>query len=50
MIFDRLFGTYMPETEPVRYGVPAGFQGHNPFKIQVIGIYHLLRGKFSYKG
>jgi sterol desaturase/sphingolipid hydroxylase (fatty acid hydroxylase superfamily) len=50
MIFDRLFGTYQPETEAVRYGVTTGFQGHNPFTIQVIGLWDLLRGKFNYKG
>lgn len=33
MIWDRLFGTYQPETEPVVYGVTTGFQGHNPFKL-----------------
>lgn len=50
MIFDRLFGSYAPETEPVRYGVTTGFQGHNPLKIQGIGIYDFIRGRFNYKG
>ncbi len=50
MIFDRIFGTYQAETEPPVYGVTTGFQGHNPFKIQVIGIWDFVRGKFDYKG
>ncbi|MEM7180794.1 MAG: sterol desaturase family protein [Spirochaetota bacterium] len=50
MIFDRMFGTYMPETEEVRYGVTTGFQGHNPFVIQSKGIWDLIRGKFSARG
>ena len=32
MIWDRMFGTYQPETEKVKYGVTTGFKGHNPFK------------------
>lgn len=30
MIWDRLLGTFVEETEPVRYGVTTGHQGHNP--------------------
>ena len=30
MIWDRLFGTYQPETEPCRYGTVKPFNSHNP--------------------
>ncbi|SEN05198.1 Fatty acid hydroxylase superfamily protein [Mucilaginibacter gossypiicola] len=33
IIWDRLFNTYQPETEPVRYGLTTGFLSHNPFKL-----------------
>ena len=33
IFWDRVFGTYTPETEKVRYGVTTGFMGHNPFVI-----------------
>lgn len=34
IIWDRLFGTYQPEDEQVRYGVTTGFVGHNPIVVQ----------------
>jgi sterol desaturase/sphingolipid hydroxylase (fatty acid hydroxylase superfamily) len=33
IIWDRLFNTYQPETEPVSYGLTTGFLSHNPFKL-----------------
>ena len=33
ILWDRLFGTYAPETERVRYGVTTGAVGSNPFTI-----------------
>ncbi|MEM7705852.1 MAG: sterol desaturase family protein [Pseudomonadota bacterium] len=45
IIWDRLFGTYQPETEPVRYGVTTGFMGHNPLAIQLQPLFRLLRGE-----
>ena len=33
IFWDRVFGTYVPETEKVNYGVTSGFIGHNPFVI-----------------
>lgn len=33
ILWDRVFGTYVPETEKVAYGVTSGFIGHNPFVI-----------------
>ena len=34
IVWDRLFGTYEPEINPVRYGVTTGFLGHNPLTAQ----------------
>lgn len=33
IFWDRVFGTYVPETDKVKYGVTTGFIGHNPFVI-----------------
>ncbi|MFA6086913.1 sterol desaturase family protein [Mucilaginibacter sp.] len=33
ILWDRLFKTYQPETEPVKYGLTTGFLSHNPFKL-----------------
>lgn len=38
VIWDRLFGTYEPETGPVAYGSSLGDVGTNPFRIQVAGL------------
>jgi hypothetical protein len=44
MIFDRLFGTYEPEGETVRYGVTTGHWGYNPLRLQFSPIWrHLTR-------
>jgi len=45
IIWDRLFGTYEPEVEPVRYGITTGFQGHNPFRLVFHGFVDLVTGK-----
>jgi sterol desaturase/sphingolipid hydroxylase (fatty acid hydroxylase superfamily) len=50
MIWDRVFGTYEPESEPVRYGVTTGFVSHNPFIIIFHGFADLVKGKMDYKG
>ncbi|MDN5205589.1 sterol desaturase family protein [Fulvivirgaceae bacterium BMA10] len=44
IIFDRIFGTYVPEQEKVKYGVTTGFLGHNPFKIVFYPLYQYLKG------
>lgn len=36
MIWDQLFGTYQPETEPCRYGTVKPFAGNNPIWANVI--------------
>lgn len=33
IIYDRIFNSYVPETEKAKYGVTTGFIGHNPFTI-----------------
>lgn len=36
-VWDRLFGTFEPEVEPVEYGLVKQIETVNPLKIQVIG-------------
>ena len=43
IVWDRLFGTYAAEREPVEYGVTTGFVGHNPFVIQLAPLWKYLR-------
>jgi sterol desaturase/sphingolipid hydroxylase (fatty acid hydroxylase superfamily) len=50
MIWDRMFGTYQAETEPVEYGITTGFVSHNPFVLIFHGFIDLVRGKMDYKG
>lgn len=50
MIWDRMFGTYVAEEEPVVYGVTTGFVGHNPLRIIFQGFIDLARGRLDYKG
>jgi sterol desaturase/sphingolipid hydroxylase (fatty acid hydroxylase superfamily) len=50
MIWDRLFGTYQPETEKVRYGITTGFVSYNPFKLVFKGFIDLFTNKMKYKG
>jgi sterol desaturase/sphingolipid hydroxylase (fatty acid hydroxylase superfamily) len=47
MVWDRLFGTYEPETETVQYGVTTGFEGHNPVKLVLAPVYRLFFGGFK---
>ena len=47
IVWDRLFGTYQAEVEPVRYGVTTGFVGHNPFVIQLAPLWKYLRGDWK---
>ena len=50
MIWDRMFGSYTPETTPVLYGITTGRVGYNPFKLVFHGFYDLFRGKLNSKG
>lgn len=45
ILFDRLFGTYQPEEEEVKYGVTTGFIGFNPFVIVFKPIIDYFKGE-----
>ncbi|MEO1035883.1 MAG: sterol desaturase family protein [Pseudomonadota bacterium] len=47
IFWDRLFGTYEPEVEPVRYGVTTGFLGHNPLAVQFRPLWNYLQGDWQ---
>ena len=47
IVWDRLFGTYEPEIEKIKYGVTTGFISHNPFVIQFLPIIKYLQGNFQ---
>ena len=44
IVWDRVFGTYEPESESVEFGITTGFVGHNPFVIQFLPIWRFFRG------
>ncbi|MDR3716038.1 MAG: sterol desaturase family protein [Puia sp.] len=50
MIWDKLFRTYQPETEKVRYGITTGFISYNPFTLVFKGFIDLFTDKMKYKG
>ncbi len=50
IIWDKLFGTYEPEQEKVKYGITTGFMGQNPVKLVFQGFIDFFRGKMHYKG
>lgn len=50
MIWDRIFGTYAPETAEVRYGITTGPVGYNPFKLVFHGFVDLFRGRLHSRG
>jgi sterol desaturase/sphingolipid hydroxylase (fatty acid hydroxylase superfamily) len=47
IVWDVLFGTYTPETEPVDYGVAEGFVSHNPLVVQFLPLWRLLCSRGS---
>lgn len=47
IIFDRLFGTYQPETEKVKYGVTTGFYSNNPVKLNFMPLYQYVKGNWK---
>ena len=49
IIYDRIFGTYVPETNKVTYGVTTGFMGHNPLKILFLPFINYLRNTMGQK-
>ncbi|WP_420553282.1 hypothetical protein [Tenacibaculum aiptasiae] len=47
IFWDRVFGTYVPETDKVTYGVTTGFMGHNPFIIVFKPMVDYFKGIFK---
>ncbi|WP_272149190.1 sterol desaturase family protein [Tenacibaculum aiptasiae] len=47
IFWDRVFGTYVPETDKVTYGVTTGFMGHNPFVIVFKPMVDYFKGIFK---
>jgi sterol desaturase/sphingolipid hydroxylase (fatty acid hydroxylase superfamily) len=43
MIWDRIFGTYAPEIEPVQYGLTDQIESANPIKVHVAEAVKLFR-------
>lgn len=50
MIWDRLFGTYIAESETPKYGITSGFVSYNPIVLNFHGFYDYVRGKMAYRG
>ena len=46
IIWDRLFGTYEPEVDKVKYGVTSGFVSHKPFVIQFSPLLKYIKGEW----
>ncbi len=42
MLWDRLFGTYEPEVEPVIYGLTQPINSHNPWKVHMCELLRLV--------
>jgi sterol desaturase/sphingolipid hydroxylase (fatty acid hydroxylase superfamily) len=52
ILWDRLFGTFQPETEPVRYGLTKDISTFNPFRIathELVSIARDLRASRSFR-
>ncbi|QNR82912.1 sterol desaturase family protein [Pedobacter riviphilus] len=47
IIWDKLFATYQPETEKVRYGLTTGFLSYNPFRLVAQGFINWFKPKSS---
>jgi len=50
IIWDKLFGTYQPETEKVRYGLTTGFLSYNPFRLVTQGFINWFKPESSTPG
>ncbi len=46
VVWDHIFGTYVPESERVDYGVSTGFYSYNPLKVMFRPQLDWLRGDF----
>jgi sterol desaturase/sphingolipid hydroxylase (fatty acid hydroxylase superfamily) len=49
IIWDKIFGTYQPETEKVRYGLTTGFLSYNPFRLVLQGFINWFKPTNSSK-
>ncbi|MBD3673055.1 MAG: sterol desaturase family protein [Planctomycetaceae bacterium] len=45
VIWDKLFGTYQAEDEPVRYGIPNPVNTYNPFRIVLGDLWEWMKRK-----
>ena len=43
IIWDKLFGTFEPEAEKIKYGLTTPINTYNPFKINFIEIKHMIQ-------
>ena len=50
MVWDRVFGTYEPEVEPVKYGLTQAIPNSNPWHVHTIEISRLIQELRSVKG
>ena len=50
IVWDRLFGTFTPETVPVRYGLVRNIDTHNPLRVITHEWAYLLRQAWHAKG
>ena len=50
MVWDRVFGTYEVESEPVRFGVTSGFVSYNPFVLVFHGFIDFFKGTLNSRG
>lgn len=50
IVWDKLFGTFVPETVPVRYGLVKNIETFHPFKVITHEWVYLLRQAWKAKG
>lgn len=50
MIWDRTFGTYQKEVEPVKYGLTTPIESYNPFIIQFFETWTMIKQVYHAKG
>lgn len=50
MIWDHLFGTYVPENGKIEYGIPKQLFTNNPIKVWFYELYAVFRDFFSAEG
>ena len=50
IIWDRIFGTFEPENEPVKYGLVNNVNTFNPLKITFMGWSSMLKDTKKEKG